>query len=174
MPEPNERGATELVLGRVVGLFGVRGELRLLLYNPQSELLSQARPVVLRSRAGERRHVRLRTRPGAGKRILGTIDGVRDREVARELLDWEILVRRDELPPLEPGSWYVSDLLDLPVRGASGRPLGRLVAVHQSGPVDVWELKSSRCTRYFPVLRDYVIEVAEAGIVLDDEGVVEG
>ena len=162
------------MFGRVIGIFGVRGELRLLLHNQQSQLLSEPRQVVLRSQAGERREVRLRTRPGAGRRILGTIDGVQDRETARGLMDWEILVRRDELPALEPGSWYVNDLVGLPVRGASGRALGRLTAVHQSGSVDVWELKSSRCVRYFPVLRDYVIQVGEDGVVLDDDGVVEG
>ena len=66
----------EVRLGRVSGVFGVSGELRLFLHNRESELFAGDGAVVtLVSPSGNRESHRLRSRHGAGKRILGRIEG---------------------------------------------------------------------------------------------------
>jgi len=168
-------GASEFVLGRVAGIFGVRGELRLLLFNLESDWLFEApRAVVLRSPDGRRIEVRLSARPGAGQRVLGLVEGLADREGARALIGWDIVVPREALPEPEAGSWYVEDLLGCAVRTAGGRALGVLVDVHPGAPVDVWELGSPDGTCYLPALAENLLSVGPEGIVVRDEGVVEG
>ncbi len=167
-------GESLWVLGHVAGVFGVRGELRLWLDNPDSTWLHEApRQVVLRSPDGVERRVELRARPGAGKRILGRVKGFTRREEAEELKDWQILVPRDALPEPEDDAWYVEDLLGCEVRTDTGRVLGTLAEVHQSAPVEVWEVHGPAGTHYVPVLLDRIVEVGELIIVRDD-GVVEG
>jgi 16S rRNA processing protein RimM len=167
-------GAELWVLGRVTGVFGVRGELRLWLDNPDSSwLYEQAREVVLRADDGRERALRLKARPGAGRRILGRVEGFERREQAEALVGWEILAPRDALPELDDGSWYVEDLIGLSVFTDRGRALGELVEVHQGAPVEVWEILGPEGTSYVPVLLERILEVGESILVRDD-GVVEG
>lgn len=162
------------VLGHVAGVFGVRGELRLWLDNPDSDWLREApRDVVLRSPDGVERPARLQARPGAGRRILGRIEGLTDRDEAEGLMGWEILAPRQQLPELDEGSWYIEDLLGLEVRTLEGVSLGRLVEVHQHTPVEVWEVRGPDGTSYVPVLLDHIVEVGEF-IVVRHDGVVFG
>jgi 16S rRNA processing protein RimM len=52
----------------------------------------------------------------------------------------ELAVRRSELPPPEPDSFYVVDLVGLAVEEEDGRPLGRVVEVAAAPANDVLEL----------------------------------
>ncbi|MFH1468701.1 MAG: ribosome maturation factor RimM [Pseudomonadota bacterium] len=166
--------AEEVALGRIIGIFGVRGEVRLLLFNPDSDwLFERPRPVVIRSPAGEAREVRLAVRPGAGKRVLGAIPGVTDRDGARALMGWDIVVPRGALPAPEPGEWYVEDLLGTPARTTEGRDLGVLREIHPGNPVDVWEFSGPGGTTWLPALAENLVEVAAEGIVARHEGVLE-
>ena len=54
----SEASTEEVPLGHVVGIFGVTGEVRLHLYNRESDLLRVSRLVSLTSPQGERREVK--------------------------------------------------------------------------------------------------------------------
>jgi 16S rRNA processing protein RimM len=54
----------------------------------------------------------------------------------------ELAVRRSELPPPEPDSYYVADLVGLAVEEEGGRPLGCVVEVTPAPANDVLELDS--------------------------------
>ncbi len=167
--------AETFVLGRVNGVFGVKGEVRLMLYNLESRwLFEEPRDVVLRAPDGRTRPARVQARPGAGKRVLGRIDGLTDRDKARAMMDWEVLAPREILPEPEEGCWYVDDLLGLEVRTDAGRVLGKLCEVYQDAPVEVWEVGGPAGTFYVPVLLENILELDESGVLVRDEGVVEG
>lgn len=151
-------GPEEVSLGSVSGVFGLKGEVRIFLHNRESGLLESPRPVVLVSPEGARRPSRLVTRAGAGGRVLGTLDGVRDREQARALMGWEILIAKSELPRPEEGEYYHHQLLGLAVFDRQGAALGTLRAIH-GGQVDLWEVRGPEGTRYVPALTETVIEV---------------
>ncbi len=167
--------ADAFVLGHVSGIFGVRGELRLMLHNPDSRwLFEQPREVVLRAPDGRTRPARIQARPGAGRRVLGRMDGLHDREQARALMEWEILAPREAMPEPDEGSWYVEDLMGLELRTDAGRVLGTIAEVHQQAPVEVWEVHGPAGLFYVPVLLENILEVGAEGVVVRDEGVVEG
>lgn len=130
----------EIELGRVVGVFGVRGEVRVHLHNREaSVLLDGPRVVTLVSPDGARSATRLSCRSGAGKRILGRLDGLDDRDVAASLKGTRIGLARAALPEPSEGEFYVADLQGLPVR-IDGAPRGRVVDVHHLPTGDVMEL----------------------------------
>jgi len=162
------------LLGHVAGVFGVRGELRLWLDNRDSTwLIDASREVVLRSPDGQERQVSLWARPGAGRRILGRIEGLSRPEQAEALVDWQILVPRDALPDLDDDSWYIEEIMGLEVRTEHGALLGKLVEVHQGAPVEVWEIHGDGGVCYVPVLVDRIVEVGDV-IVVREDGVVLG
>jgi 16S rRNA processing protein RimM len=127
----------EIVLGEVVGVFGFRGELRVHLHDRESTTLREVRPVVLVMPDGSRRPTRMRVRAGAGKRILGTADGIASEDAARACIGAQIVIARSELPAPAAGEFYVHDLIGLAVQDDGGNVLGTLADV-VPGAVDVW------------------------------------
>lgn len=127
----------EIELGTVVGVFGFRGEVKLHLHNPDSDLLSEPKLVVLIAPDGRRFEAELSARPGAGQRILGRIEGVTDEAAARALRDYRIVISASALPALPEGEYYLWQLVGSEVF-AEGQRVGRLVEVQSPGPVDVF------------------------------------
>lgn len=135
--------SSPIELGKVVGVFGTRGELRVYLHNPVDSVLERPTQVILRGPSGREIATSLVVRPGAGRRILGRVEGVGTPEQARELMGATILVERASLPEPAPGEFYVTDLLGLRVVDADGQDLGRLSDVIE-GPVDAWVVERGR------------------------------
>lgn len=171
---PSQARPDEVSLGRVEALFGVSGELRLFLYNRQSELLFQPREVTLAFGDRSRRQVRMHARPGAGLRVLARIEGIDTPEEASKLVGAEILLPRAALPPPEPDAWYHADLLGTPVFTASGREIGRIAEIHSAGGTDTWTIRGPEGETYLPVLRALLREVRPGErVVVSDEAVPE-
>jgi len=126
-----------VLLGEVIGVFGFRGEVRVLLHHREGTALGRPREVALVAKDGSRRRVRLTVRSGAGKRLVGRIDGVEDEAGAQALVGSRIEVDRAELPPPAEGEWYIHDLIGARVRDVSGVDHGVLTDV-VPGVVDVW------------------------------------
>jgi 16S rRNA processing protein RimM len=127
-----------VVLGEIVGVFGIHGELRVHLHHREGATLAEPRDVELVTAAG-RRTVRMGIRSGAGKRIIGRIDGVDTPEAAAALMGARIEVDRASLPVPEEGEYFVHDLLGLRVVDDAGTEHGTITDV-VAGPVDVWVL----------------------------------
>ena len=100
-----EQGQERVALAEIARPHGIRGELRLKLYNPASDVLQSKPRVHLVPREGEARWVRLvsvREVPGT---LLVRLDGVRDREAADALRGAKLEVLRSILPePEEAGA----------------------------------------------------------------------
>lgn len=166
--------ADDVRLGTISGLHGVRGEVKVFLYNPASDLIDSLERVILVDPQGQRRAVSIRLRSGAGQRILGEIEGVHDREQARALEGYEVVIPPADLPPPEVGSWYHRDLMGLPVRTVSGRDLGRIAEIHDTGEVDVWLLRGPQGERVLPVLLRHLVKVrtgADGEVVVTEDAV---
>jgi len=154
----------------VVGVFGVRGEVRLHLHNRSSDLLSDGREVLLVDEDDGRRRVRTSTRPGAGGRVLGRLDGVGDREAARALIGHELVIAKADLPDTDDDVYYHHELLGLEVVTSSGRALGRLAEIHGGSGVDVWVVRGEQ-EHFLPALAEVFLEVDPArgwAVVADD------
>jgi 16S rRNA processing protein RimM len=126
----------------VNGVFGVHGEVRVMLHHREGQTLFAARSVTLVSPTGERRTVRVVARPGAGKRVLARIEGITSPEAAATLMGWAIVVDRTELPPAAEGEYYIHDLLDLPVFDDAGVSLGTLADVVAGKERDIWVIQT--------------------------------
>lgn len=166
MPTRSDEGDW-IDLGHVSGVFGVKGEVRLFLHNPDSHLLEQPTEVVLVGPVGQRRAVVLTTRPGAGKRILGRIAEVTSRDEAAALKDWRIEIPRHALPALDEDEYYVWQLQGATVQ-IDGVAVGRIQQIHTSGPVELLEIRLTEGGEpvFVPSLTEYIAHLdPEAGIV---------
>jgi 16S rRNA processing protein RimM len=160
--------SSELELGEVMAPFGFKGELKIFLHNPAGRW-SGPREVVLRDKSGARHAVRLSLRPGAGKRILGTIEGLHDVADVERFVGAKLLAEREVLPAQE---YYQADLLGLPVRTAGGKTLGVLTAIHPQREVDLWEVEGDTVL-YLPAREGMIVRV-EPGVAITVADEAEG
>jgi 16S rRNA processing protein RimM len=153
-------------LGSVVGVFGVRGEVRLHLHNRDDSVLKEPRTVVLRASDGSERSADVSVRPGAGKRIIGRVQGISTPEDAAGLVGALVLIDRDSLPPPSDGEYYVADLIGLSVEDDEGTVLGTLADV-VPGERDVWVVEMDHGEAFLLPGPDTVLRVdPEAGVIV--------
>lgn len=97
-------------LAEVTRPHGVRGELRLRLHNPDSDLLLSADEVHVRLKDGDEHEVSVDRARRADDAILLKLHSIDDRDRADELRGAVISLRRREFPPLEADEFYHCDL----------------------------------------------------------------
>lgn len=165
MNDPTRR----ILVGRIHGAFGVRGEVKLeSLTEPEGNLL-RYQPWILRDAQGREREITgARARPG-GKGLIGTLPGVDDRDVAEALRGAELYVPRSALPPPRDGEFYWVDLEGLRVSNLDGVDFGVAVHVFSNGANDVLLARGHR-ERMIPWVRpDFVRELDfDAGRIVVD------
>jgi 16S rRNA processing protein RimM len=124
-----------VVLGRISGLFGVRGWVRIHSYTePREGILDYVE--LLLERDGKWTPVRLMEGKRHGKTVVARLAGVEDRDEAATLVNF-VGVSREDLPKTEEGEYYWSDLEGLQVVDTNGDALGRVAYLLETGANDV-------------------------------------
>lgn len=135
-----QRGSSDgdrarLRVGRVGSPHGLAGKVKVRLAFSGSESLSEVERVFIVSEKGEAREFAVREVNGEGPRTLLWLEGVNDRDQAAKLTGSHIEVVREELAPLEPGEYYLADLVGAAVFGPAGR-VGEVVEVVVNPSID--------------------------------------
>jgi 16S rRNA processing protein RimM len=104
-----------------------------------------------------------------GKGVIVRLEGCEDRDQAASLMDCEIGVRRDQLPPTESGEYYWNDLLGLDVVTVQNEPLGKVDHLLETGANDVLVVQGDR-ERLIPFVPGKVVMRVdlEAGVIQVD------
>jgi 16S rRNA processing protein RimM len=161
-------GPDRLVVGRVSGVYGVKGFVRVFSEtDPRGAIAEFPRLWMQRSGAWECLEVEAGRAHGRG--VVVKFRGTDDREAAHGLIGCTLAVERDWLPPLEEGAFYWADLQGLRVETEDGVALGRVEGFMQTGANDVMVVKGDR-ERLVPWVRGvYVLDVdLDAGLVRVD------
>jgi 16S rRNA processing protein RimM len=125
-----------VVLGRVLGAFGIRGWIRIRPFTESPDgLLGQS--VWVLSQAGAHRIVQVEEAKPHGAFVLAQLKGVDDRGQAEALRGADVTVGRDQLPEPDAGEYYWSDLIGLSVRNVNGVDLGRITGLIAAPAHDV-------------------------------------
>jgi 16S rRNA processing protein RimM len=167
-----------LAIGLVTRAHGVRGEVRLRLHNPASTALEEVDVVYLDlpgAVEAPRPYAIAAARWVEGGALL-VLEGVVGREQAEALRGAEVCVRRADLPPLEEGELYLSDLEGCEVVTRAGQPWGQVAAVRDLGAHDVLVIHDGEVERLLPYVPAFVVAVdleARRVVVDPPEGLPE-
>ena len=159
-----------VVLGRITGLFGVKGWVKVYSYTDPREAVLNYRRWLLSERDGWR-EATVAEGQRHGKTIIARIDGCVDRDEATELIGTVIAVPREELPETQTGQFYWSDLEGLRVVHRDGTELGRVAYLLETGANDVMVVHGDK-ERLIPFAMDEVIlgvDLADGRIDVDWE-----
>ena len=150
-----------VVLGRIAGLFGVRGWVKVYSYTEPREAVLDYELWLLSDNGGWQ-EATVAEGQRHGKTIIARLDGYVDRDQAAGLVGTDIGVPREALPKTGKGRFYWSDLEGLRVVHRDGRELGKVDYLLETGANDVMVVKGER-ERLIP----FVIDKVVLGVDLD-------
>lgn len=146
------------MLGRIVGLYGVKGWVKVFSYTDPREAVLQYQDWQLKQH-GVMTPIRLSEGKRHGKTVIARLGDISDRDAAAELLEAEIYVARDELPEVEGGSYYWTDLEGLTVVRQDGQAIGNVAYLLETGAHDVLVVKGDT-ERLIPfVMDEFIVDV---------------
>lgn len=147
----------KLVVGRISGLFGVRGWVKIFSYTDPRTAILELGPWYVGVEGQWRRHP-LAEGKRHSKGVIARLEGVEGRDTAARLLGAEIAIERDQLPEAGPTEFYWADLVGLSVETLEGVPLGRVDHLIETGANDVLVVHAEDGReRLLPFVREEVI-----------------
>lgn len=161
--------ATRVTLGRVAGVYGVRGWLRIDSQTRPVEKILAYRNWWFRQGGQAYRVQRLDGRVQGPGVVVQVCDPqgqvIDDRDVAAGLIGATVEVDREDLPPLPAGQFYWVDLIGLKVLNPAGAALGTVTDMTSNGAQDVLVVvDEAGGQRLIPFVRDHIVkEVDLAG-----------
>ncbi len=127
----------QVIIGKIVAPHGVRGDIRILPLTEKPEQFLKLNYLLLDN--GQRlRIVNVRFHK---KMILASAEEITSMNEAELLRGKNVSIFSEDLPPLEEGRFYVSDLLGLKVSLEDGKDLGRLKDIISTGNNDVYVIE---------------------------------
>ncbi|MFM8374621.1 MAG: ribosome maturation factor RimM [Phenylobacterium sp.] len=150
-----------ILVGRIAGAFGVRGEVRVTSFT--ADPMALAGYPDLRRADGTPAPALSSARPVKGG-LVARASGVETREQAEALRGLKLHVLREALPPPDEDEFYLADLVGMRVETADGRVLGAVRGVQDFGAGDILEVKPEGAPSFWlPFTREAVPEVDIAG-----------
>jgi 16S rRNA processing protein RimM len=151
-----------ILVGRVAGGFGVRGEVRITTYTVDPLALKAWRDLKREDGAPGLTVLAARAVKGG---IVARVKEVETKEQADALRGLRLYVPRDVLPEPEEDEFYLADLVGLEAVTPEGERLGKVKDVPNFGASDLLEIDpgEGRPTWYLPFTREAVPEVDLAG-----------
>jgi 16S rRNA processing protein RimM len=158
-------------LAEIARPHGVHGEVRLKVFNADSDILLDLDEVLVRLSDGSEHEVSIDGARRADQAILLKLHSIDDRDRAEELRGAMICAKRASFPPLDDGEFYACDVEGAIVRapGASGEvELGRVRELRSYPSVDalIVEAKDGGRDWEVPLVEAFVRAVdVERGVV---------
>ncbi|MDX1605478.1 MAG: ribosome maturation factor RimM [Candidatus Competibacterales bacterium] len=144
-----------VTVGRIGGLFGVRGWVKLISHTTDRTDLLDYRPLYLNGPDG-RQALELEAGRAHGRGLIAKFAGIDSRDQAAALVGRDLAVRRDQLPSAAPGEYYWTDLEGLRVLTRDGTELGMIDHLFATGANDVMVVRGTR-EHLLPLLFDRVV-----------------
>ena len=150
-----------ICVGHILGAQGIKGWVRVFSNTSPRENIVKYSPWLI-EQGQELKAVDVSGRL-QGKNVVAQLEGIEDRNQAEALTGCRILIEAAQLPRLQEGEYYWSDLIGLAVENLQGEPLGVVDSMLETGADDVMVVSGDR-ERLIPfVIDDIVREVDLVG-----------
>ena len=137
----NER---RILLGRIVGAFGIRGQIKIESWTEPRDAIFRYQPWILRDALGNERQFDGARGKESGKHLVATFPEVTDRDVVEAMRGTDIYVLRSALPPPKAGEFYWIDLEGFRVVNLEGVDFGTVSHLFSTGANDVLFVRGDR------------------------------
>ena len=160
-----------VLLGRIVGLYGVRGEVKIESFTEPRLRIFDYRPWLLERGPGVIDEIHEVHGRAQGKGMIAALQGIADRDRAAGLIGARIFIPRAALPAAAEGEFYQSDLEGLEVVNARGVSLGRVSHLFETGAHPVLVARDANGREHLiPYVPDVYVQAVDldAGRIMVD------
>lgn len=167
MSGPSSDAQNRILLGRILGPHGIRGDVVIETYTAEPrDIAGYGR---LESEDGKRQF-EIKVVRETPKGLIARVAGIADRTAAEPLKGTRLFVDRARLPEAGEGEFYYADLVGLRVEDGEGHRLGEVVAVVNYGAGDLLEVRldGARKTELVPFTETFVplVDVENGRVVV--------
>lgn len=158
--------AASILVGRVAGAFGVRGEIRITTFTEDPVALTRYRALKREDGTPGLLFVSARALKGA---VIVRAEGIETRDQAQALRGLKLFIDRADLPPPDQDEYYLADLIGLSVESPAGDMMGQVRSVQDFGAGDLIEIRPLVGTSYWlPFTREVVpvVDIAAGKLVV--------
>ncbi len=148
-----------LSIGKIVGAHGVKGSLKILSHSEALSLLAPDALVIVRNKSGLHRNYKIKGVTPFKRGVLLSLDGITDRAEAESMTGSDLMMSRSEMPELEEGEYYWSDLIGLAVWTTENVMIGNIESIIQTGGNDVYVVRGPGGETLVPALAKVVLEI---------------
>ncbi len=161
-------GAGLIVIGKVVGVHGIKGWLKILSFTRPRENIFKYAPWLVKqnilvSPRSEWLGMQLLEGRSQGKGLIASLKGITDRNETMTLVGSEIAINRAQLPALEKGEFYWHDLINMRVINKQNEILGVVTEFLETGANDVLVVEADKQRCLIPYVQDVYIKDIDVG-----------
>ncbi len=164
-----------VLIGFLRRAHGIRGEISAEQVSDIPERFRTLQYVLVR-KGGQIREIAVESVRTKAKFFLLKLEGIDDRDAARDLTGADIGVRKEDIHPVPEDTYYQFDLVGCVVFGESGREIGKVEDVLKMPANDVLVVRAGEREVLIPIVKTIVKEVdPEAGriVITEMEGLLD-
>jgi 16S rRNA processing protein RimM len=147
-----------VLVGEIVGTFGIRGQVKVLPLTDFPERFQRTKTVYVGDEhtpmtvSGAQQHKNV---------IVLSLDAIDTADAAEKLRGKAVSIPESELTPLPPDQFYLHDVVGLRVEHVNGQPLGVITDVITSGGNDIFVVRDQVTGResLLPVVKAFIKEI---------------
>jgi 16S rRNA processing protein RimM len=148
-----------ITIGRVSGLHGLRGNLRIQYYNERRSDFLSYQELYLKDKEGRLQPYEIQEAKIHKKFISARLKGYEGIVDAEKFIGASVLVKRESLPPLEEGEYYWFEIIGMDVVTDDGRALGRVKSILPVGNNDVYLVQGAEGECLIPATEEVILRV---------------
>jgi len=161
-----------LEVGYINNVRGLHGEIKVIHYCDDKEVFKEIPSVVIDEKKYDIKYVKF-----VKEQVILKISGVDSVEEAKMLQNKTVFAKREDMPSLSEGSFYIADIIGFSVITEKNEKIGELKDVDVSGPTDIFVVKrENKKDTYIPHIKKFVknIDVLKKEIIVTPiEGLID-
>ena len=130
-----------LEIGQIVNTFGIKGMVKVKPFTDNIERFSNLEKIYIKNKSGQIEY-KIQEVKYHKNMVLIKFEGIENPEQADLLRNSYLIVDRETEEPLEPGRYYIVDMIGLDVFTDNNEYLGKLEDIYNTGSNDIYVVKN--------------------------------
>lgn len=130
-----------LEIGQIVNTFGIKGMVKVKPFTDNIERFNNLEKIYIKNKSGQTEY-KIQEIKYHKNMVLIKFEGIENPEQANLLRNSYLIVDRETEEPLEPGRYYIVDMIGLDVFTDDNEYLGKLEDIYNTGSNDIYVVKN--------------------------------
>ena len=148
-----------LEVGQIVNTFGIKGMVKVNPFTDEMERFEELKKVLIINKK-EQKEVEIEEVKYHKNQVILKIKGIDNIEQAEQYKGSYLKIYRNDAKKLPKDTYFIADLIGLPVYTDEGKLLGKVEDIYQTGSNDIYEVKTSEQKKILiPAIQDVLKEI---------------